>query len=91
MFSLYKLSSTHHWDIDCYNENIQAIYDRIERINKTGYKGHYRIDCDERQFAFVDTSEFQLGYMKENYDTNEKCKTRYERYYNNSKVKTKRK
>ena len=37
----------------------------------------YRILIDDRVFAFIDTSNYQLDYMRSHYNTNEKCRPRY--------------
>lgn len=38
----------------------------------------YRILIDNRVFAFIPANdEYRLNFMREHYDTNEKCKPRY--------------
>ena len=85
------------------NKDIYDIYRTIEMCNNENkipqYDGSfhslyevmsYRILVDDRVFAFVDATESQLNFMREHYNTNEKCKPRYTcDEYVSSKVKKK--
>lgn len=89
------------------NKDIYDIYRTIEMCNNENkipqYDGSfhslyevmsYRILIDDRVFAFVDATQRDLDYMREKYNTNEKCKIRYT--YSDydlgyEKVKTKKK
>ena len=86
------------------NDDIDMIYEAIEicNIERQMLLGDcldyeimsYRILVDDRVFAFVDTTEKQLDYMREKYNTNEKCKIRYtygDYDLGYEKVKTKKK
>ena len=85
------------------NDDIDMIYRaievcNIERQTLGDYLDYeimsYRILVDDRVFAFVDTTQKELDYMREKYNTNEKCKIRYtygEYDLGYEKVKTKKK
>lgn len=72
------------------NKDIYDIYRTIEMCNSENKIPQYdvsfhslyevmsyRILIDDRVFAFIDTSEYQLNFMRNHYNTNEKCKPRY--------------
>ena len=74
------------WNPYYQNSDINMVYDTIEISNiEQDYLGDcldyeimsYRILVDDRVFAFVDNSEYQLNFMREHYNTNEKCRPRY--------------
>lgn len=87
------------WNPYYQNSDINIIYDTIELSNiEQNYLEDcldyevmsYRILIDNRVFAFVDTTENQLNFMRNHYNTNEKCKPRYTcDEYVSSKVKKK--
>lgn len=87
------------WNPYYQNSDINIIYDTIELSNiEQNYLEDcldyevmsYRILIDDRVFAFVDTTESQLNFMRNHYNTNEKCKPRYTcDEYVSSKVKKK--
>ena len=92
MFDLYFLNSRNDWEIYTTQENIQNIYQKIGILNSQGGIHHYRIDIDGRVFAFLNNSEYQLDYMMNKFDTNEKCKPRFTcDEYETSHIKTKKK
>jgi len=106
MFELHRLVrnlETHkiEWQNYYQNDDIDMIYRSIEISNLEkelikdfiGYEVlSYRILIDDRVFAFVDSSEYQLDYMRSHYNTNEKCKPRYTSdEYNLGYQKTKKK
>lgn len=77
MFDLYFINSKYSWEYYCTKQEIQEIYKSIENLNQLGTISHYRIDINDRIFAFIDNSEYQLNFMRNHYNTNEKCKPRY--------------
>lgn len=92
MFDLYFLSFKNDWQYYCTKNDIQDIYRTIDILNMLGETEHYRIDIDERVFAYLDNSKYQLEYMMQKFDTNEKCKPRFTcDEYEVSYTKTKKK
>lgn len=88
MFDLYFLNKRNSWEYYTTKTNIIDIYRTIDILNLIGGTEHYRIDIDNRVFAFLNNSNYQLDYMIEHYNTNEKCKPRYTSdEYNYEKVK----
>lgn len=77
MFELYRLNKYREWIWYYQSKDIDMIYRTIELCNLEGETISYRIDIEDRVFAFVDSSEYQLDFMRKHYDTNEKCKPRY--------------
>lgn len=77
MFDLYFINSNYKWEHYCMKQDIQEIYRAIEILNLLGETDFYRIDIDNRVFTFLNNSEYQLEFMMNKYDTNEKCKPRY--------------
>ena len=77
MFDLYYLTYNHNWKLYYQSKDIDLIYRTIELLNYDNITTNYRIDVDNRVFVFLDTSEYKLNFMREHYNTNEKCKPRY--------------
>lgn len=77
MFNLYILNKNCRWISYYKSKDINLIYEKIELLNYIGETEMYRIDIDDRVFTFLDNSEYKLEYMKNHFDTNEKCKPRY--------------
>ena len=91
MFNLYILNKNCRWINYYESKEINLIYNKIEILNCINEVEMYRIDIDDRVFAFLDNSEYKLNYMKEHYNTNEKCKPRYASdEYDSGFIKTKR-
>ena len=77
MFNLYYLNSDYKWKFYFCSHDIDLIYRTIEIMNIAGEAEMYRIDIDNRVFAFLNNTDYQLRFMMRKYDTNEKCKPRY--------------
>lgn len=77
MFELFGLSKEHRWELYYQNDDINIIYDVIKEYNEKNKTTHYRIDTNGRVFVFLDNSNHQLEFMRERYNTNEKCRPRY--------------
>lgn len=78
MFDLYYLNKDYKWSFYYDTNDIDLIYRNIEVLNLLDQAEMYRIDIDGRVFAFLNNSEYQLDFMRKHYNTNEKCKPRYE-------------
>lgn len=77
MFNLYYLDDEYKWKFYYCSKDIDLIYRTIEIMNIAKEAEMYRIDIENRVFAFLNNSEYQLNFMRKHYNTNEKCKPRY--------------